>query len=140
MSMRKQYWVLFEIWRNNEFLIWMLVILKTNSAFPLSKCTSFYIPVTKDWHYFFKYMYQHCFRLIFTSFFIISSTEKKKSAIKSLTRFLDAAVVGGFVLLNEANSVKGDPGKKRSKLIKTSNGNQNCKWLKLNIHVYVCNR
>lgn len=42
--------------------------------------------------------------------------KKKKFAIKSLTRFLDAAVVGGFVLLNEANSVKGDPGKKRSKL------------------------
>lgn len=67
------------------------------------------------------YMYWHCFNCsssIFTSFLNISSTKKKKFAIKSLTRFLDAAVVGGFVLLNEANSVKGDPGKKRSKLHK----------------------
>lgn len=34
---------------------------------------------------------------------------------KSLTRYLDAAVVGGFVMLNEANTIKGDSGKKRSK-------------------------
>ena len=34
---------------------------------------------------------------------------------KNLNSYLDAAVVGGFVMLNEAHVMKGDAGKKRSK-------------------------
>ena len=33
----------------------------------------------------------------------------------SLTKSSDAAIVGGFVLMTEANALKGDPGKKRGK-------------------------
>lgn len=32
-----------------------------------------------------------------------------------LNQILDAAVVGGFIMLNEANNIKGDSGKRRSK-------------------------
>ncbi len=36
---------------------------------------------------------------------------------QSLTQTLDAAVVLGMILLNEAQNIKGDAGKKRSKFI-----------------------
>lgn len=45
--------------------------------------------------------------------YIHGSSQGQFIAETYIVFFLNAAVVGGFVLLNEANSVKGDPGKKR---------------------------